>query len=214
MTPQAIETYLVDDFHLTGSMVAKGGSVVNSMSNLLGRLLSALPEAGAERIRQMKVGDFQSALMAKREKSNDLIAGLSEYSHRAMAAAYVVRGRKPLNYREGVARAEAAIGRDAWKGLKRRYYSARNVVMLTYHEIEYFRRATAESSGGIATEDNATRKLADYLGDGAVADPTSVESWSLAITKLDDVVSELMKIRNQWLGRYQSAKGARSARSI
>ncbi len=205
MTPQAIETFLVDDFHLLGSVLPRNGSVVSSLPNLLGRLLSALPAARAERIRDMKVGEFITALTAQRNMPNELIDGLSHYSQRAMAACYVVKGRKPLNYREGVARAEAAIGKDGWKSLKRRYYAARNAVMRAHHEVDYFRRLASEA-GARSEKIKSAHKLEDYLHAGAVADPMAVDSWSLAIARLERFVSQMTEIRNQWIRRYLAAK--------
>lgn len=202
MTPQAIETLLVDDFELVQSGVPDSGSVTHTLIGILNRLQRILPEPQAKRFRAMSVQELLDALSANKSRSNPLFSGLSEFSHMAMAASYVVVGRKPADYDRGREQAAREVGVDAWNRMKRRYYAARLAVIFRHHEVDLYRKR-CQLSGKQPKTVPVVEGLHAYLAEGKIADTMVPGEWTAASDRLDSIAAGLIGARNVWLRCWQ-----------
>lgn len=135
MTPQAVETFIVADFILEASLVPDRATVLHSIFSLTDRFLEHLPEAQQLRLKSMPLGEVLDELRANDFRASHLLQGLSEYAHRAMAASFVVVGRKPVGYDRPRTSEDPPL--DA--AIRRGYYAARNLVLLRHHEIGLYK---------------------------------------------------------------------------
>ena len=100
MTPQAIETYLVDGFSLISSGVPESGTVGYTIAELLRRFLDGLPTEDVAELLEMSVRQMLEEIETDPSRNNRFLSHLSEFSHRALAASFVVIAEKPPSYFE------------------------------------------------------------------------------------------------------------------
>jgi hypothetical protein len=97
MTPQAIETFLLDDFEREHALVPLPGSPIYSIEDTLRRLLEALPASERSSLLSMSIEKFLDEC-SNRLRSPQWFALLPEHTRRSLAASFVVAGRKPDGY--------------------------------------------------------------------------------------------------------------------
>lgn len=136
MTPQANETYLVDDFIMQGSSIPESGTPLMSLSMVIDRFLINLNGKQKKEVLAMSLEKFLELVKSDLTSKSRLMKDFSEYEKRALAATHVVESKKPKDYEKRL----ATINRDPekmerWVRLKREYYTLRTEIMLRYHEI-------------------------------------------------------------------------------
>jgi ubiquinone/menaquinone biosynthesis C-methylase UbiE len=141
MTPQANETYLIDDFILLESSIPESGTPLMSLHMMLERFLANLSPAQRREAQRMTLGRFMEDLSSDLTSKNPLMGGFSEYEKRALAATHVVIAQKPKNYEKKLAKlADDPERHESWARLKRAHYTLRTEIMLRYHEIFLYKR--------------------------------------------------------------------------
>lgn len=137
MTPQAVETFLVDDFILEQSVVPDSATPIKTIIDILDRFLYYQPLDRRVDLLSGSLDDFISKLKADTTKSNPLLSMFSEFQLRSIAASFVVRARKPENYEYVVDKRvrEGHYAYEKWLALKRNYYSKRMGLMKIYQEV-------------------------------------------------------------------------------
>ena len=168
MTPQAVETHLVDDFILDGSIVPDSGTVAHTIASTFGRYLDLIPEEMAAEMRGMTVGEALTLLGSDYSRRNRWVAPLSEYSHRALAASFVVRATKPAGYESRHRPLDDHDEDDRERTARREYYAARMAVIQRHHEADRM----AGDGVGVA--------LQDILDAGRVMPPMDIKAFKAA----------------------------------
>jgi len=204
MTPQAVETYLVDDFQLERALVPASGSVSQTLIGLLGRLVRELPPQESENLKRLTVGDLLEQLRKDPRPSNPILSGLSEYSQRSMCASFVVEARKPAGYRAAPEISEA--DHDMWQSLKRDYYASRVTAMLRDHEIKLYQSRVISLCPNGSEEKHTRLPLAAVLNGAKVKHVLDRRAWQEATSVLSKYAEDCVEIRNYWIRRYMSLK--------
>jgi SAM-dependent methyltransferase len=208
MTPQAVETHLLDDFHIEESTVPDAATPATSVLGIVELLLDYLSTAHREELLSLPLRDALERLRQSQSKGSALMRDLSEYSMRALSATFLVVGRKPDDYegrRRSFANREAT---EDWAAKKREYYAARMGVMFRHHEVDLYRRLAREQSPGAAIASGAPRDLASILADG-IADPMSTGDLERSTGVLSAAERDLATVREQWIHEYLTRKESR-----
>ncbi|MGF0237185.1 methyltransferase domain-containing protein [Rhodococcus sp. IEGM1300] len=200
MTPQAAETFLVDDFELVESIIPFKDRASNSIENSLHRFIEGLHLADRHQILGMPVGRFIDALRDT-ETARTWFNQSSEYSKRALAAGVSVIARKPADYEQRKAEAQAKAGADHFSRIKREYYAARIGLQLRHHECEFYRLRTIEVEPD-QTNEPCTPNLEQALQSGTVSDSLSPVAWQEAISRLLAIDEKFTEVRDLWIRRY------------
>lgn len=203
MTPQAVETFLVDDFDLELSTVPDSATPAHTVLDLLQRFLFFVPEADREAQLNQPLRNLIEKLKADESRKNPLLVGFDEFPLRALGASYVVIARKPEDYEkkviERMSEGEAKI--DAWQSLKREYYSARMGLIYRHHEANFFIRLSKEL-GYVNVNVEKPGNLDDLLKEcepTSLLDPEAVRS---AIKALRIQEEKMILYRDQWIQVY------------
>jgi SAM-dependent methyltransferase len=196
MTPQAVETYLVDGFSLIHSCVPDSGTVGYTITAILRRFLDGLPAEEADVFRSMSVGQMLEEIESDPSRSNRFIKLLSEFSQRALAASFVVIAQKPLGYSEPNMSCEEP-GYEQEAVIRRNYYAARMSLIQRYHEIEYYRRMATDRHQELSFV-TAVPPLYDILGTNR---PPETCSFSEAAVALELKDKELTIVRDELIRR-------------
>jgi SAM-dependent methyltransferase len=192
MTPQAVETFLVDGFALIYSGVGDNATVGHTIKDTLRRFLDGLPADKAAILLNMSVREMLAELEADFSRKNRFIGSLSEYSHRALAAGFVVIAQKPRGYADCIDQPD----REREAIILRNYYTARMAVIQRHHEVEYYRRAAIDQYPEFANEEEAP-SLNDILsGTGRPPDNCSFLEATLALRVRDEALTNL---RDKWI---------------
>ena len=196
MTPQAVETHIVAGFSLVGSLVPDSGTVGYTITAVLRRFLDALPAEEAAVLLDMTVGQMLQEIEADPSRNNRFIKALSEFSHRALAASFVVVAKKPIGYSEP-ALSPDDLGQEEEAVTRRNFYAARMAVIQRHHEIEYYRLKAIDRHPEFyhAIEPPAlTQILAAYR-------PPDDCSFAKATAALQLKDAQLTVLRDEWIGR-------------
>ncbi|ADO75876.1 Methyltransferase type 11 [Stigmatella aurantiaca DW4/3-1] len=206
MTPQAVEAVLADDFLLTQAYVPDSATPLMTTLSLLDRFLVFLAPEDKARLLEMPLTQVLEQMRADTTRRNPLLSSFDEFSHRSLAASFVVEARKPAHYE---ARLEALVqagpphvGR--WHALKREYYTARMELMLRHHEVLFYRRHSqhrGRGEPGILEPES----LPTLLARCQVADPLDPASLEEALERFRQAEKPLRAIRDQWISRYLQA---------
>jgi SAM-dependent methyltransferase len=212
MTPQAVETLLVDDFCLEISGVPDRAGPLTAIHDLLMRFFEYLPTSVKEELLRKPLGTFVEMLKADMSRQNPLLAGFSEYAMRSMAASFVVVAIKPDRYGQRAAsiRSDAKLFQDC-EVLKRQYYTLRMEVMQRHHEVVYFQRMCREKQGHHGPFLPDAPLLESVLLQGKVADPLCVDQLRESVRRLREDVERLRQKRDEWIVAYLNALPAQAA---
>lgn len=202
MTPQAIETYLADDFNIISSLVPNSGTPIHAIVGLLGRFLKTMSASQRKEVEESTVSEFMNMLNQDRSKENPLIQNFSEYDMRAMAASFLITACKPENHTEYEFLKKDTVEAYTWSKIKREYYSLRTSVMCHHSEISNYRRRVHEVINPERFDIEAPISLSNILTKCKVDDTLSYDSWNKSIILLKDNIEKLLFIRNQWIREY------------
>lgn len=202
MTPQAVETFLVDDFHLEHSSIPVSGTPAIGIENSLRRFIDALPKSERDRLVQLPVEELLGEL-SDPSRRTFFHGEMTEHVRRSLAASSCVIARKPERYAERRAGAESKLGEQAYKDLKRSYYAARVGVIERYHEVEFY-RARARELDPARTAAMPAQGLDTLLASSQVADTLDGVAWRTATERLKTIDAELTAIRDGWIHQYLS----------
>jgi SAM-dependent methyltransferase len=193
MTPQAAETFLVDDFILENSGVPPEATPAHALVDLGRRFLECLPAEQAQRLAVLPFNEALKEIEVSKRKDSSLLSGLSEYEFRSLAASFFVTARKPRGY-------EQRNDDEAKREARLAYYSARMGVIQRHHEINLYKRLSMEKGRALANAPKVPA-LTTLLAE-SVPDPLSRASLDQAIDKLKRIDAELLAFRNMWIGEY------------
>ncbi len=203
MTPQAVETFLVDDFALLDSLVIPGCGPATAVENLLRRFLESLPRQERMRMLSMPTAELLAELSISTSLTPARLDGLlSEHIRRSLAASICVRAEKPAGYAARL-QAMSAEEREALAEAKAAYYTARVSVIERYHELEYYRARVQEVEPQMPGS-SPDSTLQDTLNAGKVKDTLDLSSWLNAIDALQRADTELAAAREDWIKKYLS----------
>lgn len=190
MTPQAVETFIVDDFELISSSVPVDAGPANSVEALLRKFIEALPLEERMRLLSMKTQELLESL-GKPEEWRRLHGLTSEHVRRSLGASSCVVARKPIN---------PALDEPSYKYIRRGYYTARAAVIQRHHELEFYKERTQEECGHM--NGPAIPSLHQILTSAAPRNIESISAWSDAITNLERIDAELTRLRDEWIRCY------------
>jgi SAM-dependent methyltransferase len=203
MTPQAVETFLADDFILEESMVPESATAGKALVDLLDRFLYYIPGGLRGEFLARPLADFLAELKANNSRSSPLLAGLDEFPMRAMAASFVVLARKPEDYEERLARRlrQDPIEVHAWQQLKRDYYARRLAVIQRHHEAGLYVRFCRElgiPNPGLPEPEALDVVLGRCMAPGLL-DSREVDD-AMARMQVEDAA--LAELRERWLAVF------------
>ena len=196
MTPQAVETHLVDGFSLIHSCVPDSGTVGYTITVILRRFLDSLPESEASSFSNMSVGQMLCEIEADPSRKNRFISAISEFSYRALAASFVVVAQKPIGYSEPISYTDD-LEQEQSAVSRQNYYAARMAVIHRHHEIEYYRRRAIDRHPEIV-ETKEEPLLDDILWARRPPETCSFLEATVAL-RLEDKV--LTVLRDAWICR-------------
>ena len=202
MTPQACETFLLDDLRLVRSYTSDA-SIFHPVVNGLTFLLEQLPEAEREAFKKVTVGD---AMQAMHEKVPIPWQGrVTEMMRRTYAAQFVVEGIKTASQK-----AERPNG-PRWDATKRDYYAARMGVIVEYDGIGYFRMRAVEDFGVDAATAKTPPALDDILFQHVVRNTLDPGEWEVRTQGLNAARNELRELRDVWTRAFLTEQARKSA---
>jgi SAM-dependent methyltransferase len=199
MTPQACETFLVDDFILNYSTVPLSGSPIFGIETTIRRLLDALPRAEADRILRLSLKDFLEETPAL--QSAEWFNMIPEHIKRSLASSVIVGARKPADYERRRAAMLNEVGEDRLARVKRGYYAARVAVIAMHYEVLFYRER-AERRGADCRDYPLPAAVSIYLERGRIDDPLVFAKWEVAAQELRNGVTELAALRERYIVAY------------
>ena len=200
MTPQAAETFLLDDFELVVAAIPDSGGPPHHLENSVRRFINAHPPGRREELLSLSVNDFLVEL-----KSPPHEPSLPEFIKRSLAASVIVGGRKPINYHARRENARRQIGEDAFRRLKRDYYAERMAVIERHFEVEYYSQEVAARSGSPAPPVAA---VGTFLDAAKVSDTLDLAAWAKASDELRASEAALRTLRDRWIDAFLSHPAA------
>ncbi len=217
LTPQAIETFLVDDFDLELATVPDSATPVHTVLDLLERFLALVPAARREELLAKPFQEVVDVLAADETRQNRLLVAFDEHALRALAASFVVVARKPDAYEDQMRKrlSEGAAAAEAWRALKREYYTARTGLIFRHHQVGLQRRF-ARDAGRDRPNLKEPEPLEDMLERCRPASMFDTEALRAAIDCLGAYEKELARLRDKWTptarGRSLAERVARKVR--
>ena len=201
MTPQAIETFLVDDFILEESYVPDRASPLMSIVSLIERFISYLPKDEANEILNLSVKEMIGLMKSDLGRKSRLLSSYSEYAINSMAASYVVLARKPENWSANNENID-----EEGDILKRNYYTLRQEILQRHHEVELYKRFSIEN--GYTRNENITTPdgVHTILSRCKVQDPTSIANFEKSINIMREEEVKLRQIRDKWINIYLAVR--------
>lgn len=203
MTPLAAESGIVDDFVMMQSAVPDTATPLVSVTSLVDRFLSYLPEDDKARLLSMPLSDVLKVMKSDLSSKNPLLSQYSEYAMRSMAASFLVLAKKPEHYEDRVSAIlrQGTAEFEKWNLLKQQYYESRMEVMLRHHEVSLYKRLAQEKNcGPQRIEDPAP--VSQLMANCSVGDILDQDSISGAIKRLRSTAEDLKKTRDQWIALY------------
>jgi SAM-dependent methyltransferase len=202
MTPQAVETFLLDDFELVLAEIPSSGGPTYHLENSIRRFIDALPPGDRDNLLSLSVEDFLQELTTRlRERP------LPEFIKVSLAASVIVGGRKPSNYHARRDSVHREIGADAFKRLKRDYYALRIALIERHFEVEYYAQEVSARTGRPAPP---LKAVANFLNAGKVVDPLDPASWTSACDQLRMSEDSVRALRDRWISAFLSHPAAAS----
>lgn len=197
MTPQAVETFLCDDFILEESYVPHAAMVTHALVTQFDRFMEMLPIADQKRLKNLPLSEAIEIIRANRSRNEGITAQISEYGHRSLAASFAIRATKPANY-------ELVRKNDGLSTRSERvaYYAARMGLIQRHHEIELYRRFAIEKHRNEIPELSDTPDLHAILNFCKVVQPTMPGAFAEGTQKLNEWNSNLTAIRDQAIRIY------------
>jgi len=212
LTPQANETYLVDDFKILESYIPESGTALMSVNMTINRFMANLSEAQKQKFLSMPVGKFLSHIEKDTTSKNSFMNNYSMYEARAMAATHVVIAQKPSNYEKLKSRITGDSEKhDTWQRLKRQYYTLRTELILRHHEIFLYKRMTLELNKKIDFSHLAKiEPIEVILKEFIVENPLKIKSLEVTIEAMQQKESELRSVRNPIINTWLAEKGKKN----
>lgn len=198
MTPQANETYLVDDFIMIDSAIPGLSGPIQSLSMFIERFLINLNAAQKKKVLGMSVEAFLSSMKKDLTNNNIFMKDFSEYEKRAMAATHIVTAKKPKHYERKLSKLNKKPEVfENWTRLKREYYTLRIEIMTRYHEIYAYKRFALDikpkcNFGDIKFPDSLDETLKSLL----LKDPLDIDELNRKIGSLKREEKTLTGIRD------------------
>ena len=196
MTPQACETFLIDDFILDHSEIPPSGSPIYQIEACFRDLLDALPRKEAQRLFSLSVRDFLAE--AERLRSSEWFSKIPEHIKRSLAASVVVCGSKPPDYERRRKALVTEIGEERFARAKRAYYAARVGIIKMHFDVMIF-RDIALARGAACQNYPLPASLHSYLQTAHISDPLTLESWDQATFFLCQTERELSSLRERYM---------------
>ncbi|CAG9172359.1 class I SAM-dependent methyltransferase [Cupriavidus respiraculi] len=200
MTPQAVETLLVDDFELLESRVPFKDRPSLNIEVSIQRLIDGLPLAHRHELLGMPVSRLLAALRDLNTARTWFDAS-SEYTNRSLGAGTMVIAAKPNDYEARRAAIIEKVGADQFARMKRHYYASRVAVQQRHHEAEFYRRRSFEVEPS-RSDDHPLPDLSQCLYAAAVRDSLDPREWQSAIDRLSALDAQLTEIRDFWIRSY------------
>ncbi len=194
MTPQAVETFICDDFVLEDSYVPPGAMPTHALVTQIDRFLELLPREEREALEGSTLRAAVEQIRQSRIRSSGLAGLISEYGHRSLAASFAIRARKPKMYD---VRRSAQTSSPADRAA---YYAARVGVIQRHHEIELYRRLTSEQ--GKAAPTCPIPSLSGILNTLKVMEPLEPGAFVEATKRLREWDRNLTAIRDETITAY------------
>jgi SAM-dependent methyltransferase len=209
MTPQAVETFIADDFNLTHSTTMGDGSIFHPVQSMLTYMIENLPESDQGQFKDMTIRDLLGEI---RERLVPCVfdGRVTEFMRRTYAASVIISASKPANYEQGVRAAIDAIGADEWAALKREYYATRTGLAMEHHGVGFYRMRAVEDYGCPPEAVIPTPDLTALLDEGRVSDPLDPASWRTATEILQKSRHDLIGIRDAWIREFLTRQAAAS----
>jgi SAM-dependent methyltransferase len=193
MTPQAVETFICDDFILEDSYVPQGAMVTHALVTQFDRFLELLPDEDKRRLQNMSLLEALKVIRQNDSRDSELTKFISEFGHRALAASFAIRARKPKGYK-------LQAMDDPSKQDRVAYYAARVGVIQRHHEITLYRRLAAEN--GKANPVYDVPDLQDILRTYKVIQPQDRAAFKIATNGLRQWDKNLTAMRDESISAY------------
>jgi Methyltransferase domain len=194
MTPQAVETFICDDFILEDSYVPPEATVFHALATQLDQFLELLPESERRQLQGMSLSNVLEVLRSNKSRAQGLSKDISEYGHRSLAASFAIRAKKPTRYGAQHAAANSSpFDRAA-------YYASRVAVIQRHHEAELFRRLAAEK--GRVAPAYEMPNLGDILRAYKIIDPQGDNTFKNATEGLRQWDKNLTTMRDEAISAY------------
>lgn len=190
MTPQAVETLVVDDFILDYSGVGVAATCAHLFLEVQHRMLSGMDPADAEDLLDRPLREVVEIFQHDQSRSNPYLTNLSEYVHRALAASFVVVGRKPARYES-----RSPERREETAHVRRAYYAARMGLIHRHGEATLYGRRCAS----LGRDAPGCEPLDELLRRHAVQDTSLEGSYEAAIEGLNAEQAGLVRLRDRYL---------------
>jgi len=203
LTPQAMETALVDDFMLELSCVPDSATPLWTVVSLIERFLSFLPQKDRVELMHKPLTEVLENMKEDLTRKNRLLASFDEYAMRSLAASFVVIAKKPEDYDRRIAclNSQGDFYIEQWQSLKRAYYTTRMELMIRHHEVLLYRRLCHEI-GRDNAKLPAPQDLDTLFAGCMVNDMFDQQAIRNSINCLHTQEAQLRKLRDQWIAVY------------
>ncbi len=189
MTPQAVETFIVDDFELIESVIPIDASPAIALENLLQRFISALPYTDRVNLLSLPLLNFIQELTSGK---HDFYKKMDQHILRSLAASISVTAKKPYNYQSHTSDEMIEIRKD--------YYTYRVAVIQRHFECCYYRDRAIEGNALVLSHDLIS--LSEIIKIAKVIDHSDLFSWKTAIAFLQKTEQNLCVYRDQMIQIY------------
>lgn len=206
LTPQANETYLVDDFILIDSHIPETGTPIMTLLMMLNRFFDNVGKQQKNISLDKSVKNFMLDLKKDVTSKNILMKNFSEFEKRSMAATHVIIAKKPVNYEKKRKLLSTNKRRlSKWIILKRRYFILRNEIMLTHHQIYLYKRFVEELHSNYTFEIVFPQDVKTILSKYELFDPFNVAQLDETIKQMEKEICDLTSVRDQIINIYLSS---------
>jgi SAM-dependent methyltransferase len=194
MTPQAVETFICDDFILEDSYVPQGAMVTHALVTQFDRFLELLPDKDKRYLQCMSLLEALNVLRQSNFRDSGLTESISEFGHRALAASFAIRAKKP----EGYTKRQDVSGSSQQDRIA--YYAARVGVIQRHHEIILYRRLATEK--GKTPPVYEVPNLQDILRTYKITQPQGRDAFKIATNGLRQWDENLSAMRDEAISIY------------
>jgi SAM-dependent methyltransferase len=203
MTPQAVETYIIDDFILEQSAANHPATVFNASYEFTQFLLENIPDKDRKNILNMPLGKFLELIKFTGRVPKPFGKFITEHMQRSIAASFTVTARKPANYDIRVAECINTYGADAWASVKREYFAARMGAIIAHGGVNFWRmRAIDDMDAPQDSVGETEAPLDAILKIGKVLDTLDPTEWRAAINRLKAADADLVRLRDLWIREF------------
>ncbi len=210
MTPQANETYLVDDFILLQSEIPDSGTPLMTVFMMIERFLANTNSLIKKQLLAMTVADFLKSLRSDLSSGNTLLKDFSEHEKRSLAASHIIVAKKPMNYEERLNMIKMNKKHyDSWMSAKQQYYTMRTELMIRYHEIFLYKRLVSENEPLYILPKLQILSLSSILEKYLLNDPLDYRSIKVTLSEMLKEEIALKNIRDTYIKLYLETKNGR-----